>query len=485
MEKTNEFHTGESSFLTYDPIVLVQDVCKKWLLILVIAVLAGVAAYIVTDMSYEPVYSSNATLVVTARGSSATVYSNLSSATTLAGIYSELLNSSLFRKTIMQTSGIQDFQGSIVAAQITDTNLLTLKVTASDARTAFLVIRAILENHEALTHEVVGNVALEVLQKPTIPTGPSNWNAAEYRMKQIALLAAAASTLVIVLMSYSSDKIRSAKEARKKIDCRYLGEIPHEKKYKTLRSWLRHKKNGILITNPVTSFRYLETIRKLRRRIEQRMDGGNVLMVTSVLENEGKSTVSVNLGMAMAKKHARILLIDCDMRKPACYTLMGQSASGAGLVSVLSGHAEPQDAVIQDRQSGMYMLLEKKGTRNSGLLIASQQMQALIAWARENFDYVILDLPPMSAVADAERMTELADAVVLVVRQNTSTAKQINRAVEALTGGKAQLLGCLLNNVHSTMLSSGQGYGYGYGGYHRYGGYYRYGGHYGHYGSRK
>lgn len=480
MESNHEFQTG---FLNYDPIILVRDVCRRWLQIVVIAVLAGVAAYILTDISYEPVYTTNATLVVTTRSSASTVYSNLSSTTTLAKVYTQLLNSSVFRKTVMEAGEIRSFDGTVSASQIGDTNLMTLRVTASDARTAYRMIRAILDNHEAMTYQVVGNVTLEVLQDPLVPASPSNGNAAALRMKQMAMLAAVGAAACFALLSYMGDKVRSAAEAQKKLNCHYLGDLPHENKYKTLRSWLRHKKVGILITNPITSFRFLENTRKLRRRVEQRMDGGKVLMVTSVLENEGKSTVAVNLALALAKKHKKILLIDCDMRKPACHKLLGQKLEGPGMIGVLSGRAEAANVVLQERQTGLYMLLEKKGTRHSGELVTSSRMRQLLQWARENYDYVVMDLPPMSATTDAERIVDLVDASLLVVRQNTCNAKQLNKAIDALSDGNSQLLGCVLNNVYSTMLSAGQGYGYGYGNY-GYGGY-RYYGQYGQYDQKK
>lgn len=476
MENNNEFQTG---FLNYDPIILVRDVCKRWLHIIVIAVLVGVAAYILTDLTYEPVYTTNATMVVTTRGSANTVYSNLSSTSTLAKVYTELLNSSVFRKTVMEAGNIKSFSGTISASQIGDTNLMTLKVTAPSAKMAYQMIQAILDNHEPMTYNVVGNVTLEVLQDPSVPTSPSNWNAASYRMKQMMLLAALAAVAGFALLSYMGDKVRSGTEAQKKLNCHYLGDIPHENKYKTLLSWLRHKKTGILLTNPITSFRFLENIRKLRRRVEQRMDGGKVLMVTSVLENEGKSTVAVNLALALARKHKKVLLIDCDMRKPACNILLGQQLNGLGVIGVLSGKVEAEQAVLQEKQTGLHMLLEKKGTRHSGELITSPRMQELLRWARESYDFVVLDLPPMSAVTDAERMVDLVDASLLVVRQNACSAKQLNKAIDALSDGESQLLGCVLNNVYSTMLSAGQGYGYGYGNY-RYGGY-RYYGQYGQY----
>lgn len=102
-------------------------------------------------------------------------------------------------------------------------------------------------------------------------------------------------------------------------------------------------------------------------------------------------------------------------------------------------------------------------------------MNALLDWARECFDFIVLDLPPMSAASDAEGMADLADASLLVVRQNAAAAPALNNAVASLDGHKAKMLGCVLNNVYATQLSTGQSYG----GYSKYSHY----GHYGNYGS--
>lgn len=474
MENTNEKHTAEPGLLPFDPIVLIQDVVKRWLVILLAALVVGVGSYIKTDMDYTPTYRTTTTFVVTTRSSSSTVYSNLSSTSSLASVFTELLNSSVLRKNILQEIGAQSFDGTINAAVIPETNLLTVTVTASDPRTAFLVAQAIIDHHETVTYQVLDSITLEVLQKPTVPMSPINYTDASGQMKKMMVMAAVAMAAVLAVLSYSQDKVRSGKEARKKLECSYLGEIPHEEKYKTLISRIRHRKTSILITNPITSFRFVETIRKLRRRVEQHMHDGNVLMVTSLLENEGKSTVAVNLALAMAQKHDKVLLIDCDLRKPACHNLLEQKSVTNGLGDVLTGKARLADAIIREKKSNLFLLLEKRGAPNSGDLLSSEKMEALIDWAKKEFDFVVLDLPPMGEVSDAETVMEYADASLLVVRQNTAAAPALNKAVASLESGKAKLLGCVLNNVYSTSLSSGKGYGYG--GYGKYG-------HYGHYGA--
>lgn len=478
MDTTNELHTAESGFLPFDLIVVIQDVLKRWLLIVLAAAVVGVGSYILADVRYEPVYQANATLVVTTRGNSTTVFSNLSSAGSLAEVFTDLLNSSLMRKAILEETGLTHLDGTISASVIPETNLMTLSVTASDPRTAFLVAQAIVERHDVVTAQVIGEVALDILQMPAVPMHPINSANAMGQLKRMAMLTALVSAAVFAWISFTRNAVRSGNEARKKLDCSYLGEIPHENKYKTLLSRLRRRKTSILITNPTTSFRYVETIRKLRRRVEQHMHGGKVLMVTSLLENEGKSTVAANLALSMAQKYPRVLLVECDLRKPACYALLEQKVSGYGVRDVLSGRAQPEEAVVAYKKTGLDLLLEKKADKNSGDRLASGQMQQLLNWAREHYDFVVLDLPPMSVVSDTEGAMEYADASLLVVRQNAAAAPALNKAIASLHSGKARLVGCVLNNVYSTFLSQGQGYG-GYGGYGRYGHY----GHYGHYGN--
>lgn len=473
MENTNELHTA--GLLSFDPIVLVLDVAKRWLVILLAALMVGVGAYIYTDNSYKPQYRTNTIFVVTTRGSSTTVYTNLSSTSSVAGLFTELLNSSIMRKTIVQEMG-EPFDGTISTSVIPNTNLITMTVTASDPRTAFLAAQTLIEHHESLTYTIVDGIVMEVLQQPSIPMAPVNTVDASGRMRKLMVLAAAAAAAALAVLSFLRDTVRSGTEVQMKLDCDYLGEIAHERKHKTLGALLRRRKSSILITDPITSFSFVETFRKLRRRVEQHLDGGKVVMVTSLLENEGKSTVAVNLALAMARKNRKVLLVDCDLRKPACHAVLDQKKFASGIKEVLQSRANLSDSLLRYKKTNMDMLLAHKGDRNVGDLLTSERMDALLEWAREHYDLVVLDLPPMSAASDAEGMTGLADACVLVVRQNTAQAPALNRAIVSLEGQRAKLLGCVLNNVYTSRLGTGGGYGYG-----RYGSY----GHYGSYGSRK
>lgn len=472
MEHTNEKYVLDSGLVTFDPIVLVLDLLKRWLLVVVVSITLGIGAYVLSDVLYTPQYQTNATFVVTSRSSSGTVFTNLSSANSLANVFKEVINSSLLRKTVLQEAGITYFDGTINARSITGTNLMTLQVIGSNPRTVYAVARAIIDNHEDLTYEIIGDVVLEVLQEPVIPTFPINSANSSFKMRNAIILSALATSGFIMFLSFSRDAVRSNKEVRKKLDCHLLGEIPHENKYKTLKKMIHREKTGIVISNPTTSFHFTENIHKLRRRMEQRMGNGRVLMVTSVMENEGKSTVAVNIALALAQKYDRVLLLESDLRKPACHTIMRQKNINVTVKEVLLSNANPEDAVVRDRASGLYMMLDPKGIRNPGDLLGSPTMGNLIQWCRDNFDFVVMDLPPMSVATDSESVLEYADGSMLVIRQNLVRADALNRAIAALKRGKAKLTGCVLNNVYSSFWSSGQGVrGSNYTRYRKYGKY--------------
>ena len=474
-------HTEKPAFLEFDPIVLLRDVARRWSLILLVVVIAGMGAYIYETAFYKPVYKTNMTYVTYSRSSTSSVYNNLSAATAVASVFEELLNSSLLHKTIMQESGIESFDGTIQAQVISGTNLLSINVSGPDPSSVFLMAQAIVDHHELVTYQVIDNVSLELLRSPSVPMGPSNFPDPIGRIRKVTILTAVAMIVLLGYLSYRRDAIRSSQEAKSKLNCNYLGDIPHEPKYKSMRRRLRGKQTGILVSNPLSSFRFVEAFRKLASRVEYHMHGKKVVMVTSVLENEGKSTVAVNLAMSMAQKHEKVLLIDCDLRKPACHTLVERRNVAYRVCQVLNGKVDVGQALLQDKKSGLHMLLETKAAQDSESYLNSEAMHKLLQWARENYDLVVLDLPPMALVADAESMMELADCSLLVVRQNASQAVGINKAIATLEDGKAKLLGCVLNNVYSSGLSAdsyGYGYGYGYGKYHHYGKY----GHYGYYG---
>lgn len=472
----------------FHPMLLIRAMLGKLWLALAVAVIAACCTFIVASVLYTPEYKTQTTFVVSVREGGSSVYSNLSAAKNIASSFSEIVDSDVMKKRVAEELGTSKVDGEISASVIEETNLIELTVTANNPRSAYLITRAVLDNYGELAEKALSAVSLEILRQPTIPTAPSNDSGALRAAKLGALFSAAVVLVWVCLKAYLRDTVKVTDDVEKKLDIKLLATVYHERKYKSAKELFRRRKKSILITNPTTGFAFSETFRKLRTRVDYHMrkENAKVLMVTSVLENEGKSTVAANLALAMNRKRKSVILIDGDMKKPALHKILNyQDKEYAGIIEYLDGKAELKDTLISDKNYQMGLILGKKGSDRSAELSSGAAMQELIRQARENVDCIIIDTPPMSVGPDAECIAEIADASILVVRQDTTPVKVINDAIDALSSGKAKLIGCVFNNVRAADFSDGYSYGsggkYGYGGhaYSRYG-YGKYG-----YGSRK
>ena len=141
------------------------------------------------------------------------------------------------------------------------------------------------------------------------------------------------------------------------------------------------------------------------------------------------------------------------------------------------------DVLRRDRERGIHLLLSDRNISNSTDIVSSENMSRLVALMREYYDYIVIDSPPMSLMADAEVLANLSDMSLLVVGYDRALAQDLNDAIDSLRDCKANFAGCILNQVR-TMPTTRRVIG-GYGGYGHYGNYGRYGkyGNYGRYGA--
>ena len=459
-----------------------QDVLHSWRLIVAAVLIAAMLTFVATDMTYRPQYQATTTFVVTADSATGTSINNLSVANATATLFTEVLNSSLLRKIVLEETGLPYFHGSINATVSGDTNILVMQVRGADPRAVYLMSKAIIDNHHRVSTQVLHGTVLEVLQVPSVPVSPVNNSNIRRNVMMVSAVTGLGMAVLMAALSVMADKVRSREEADAKLGCRVLGALYHESKHKMLKSWFSKKKESILITHPLTSFMYSESVHKLASRIDRhRHKGEHVIMVTSFLENEGKSTVAVNLALSMVKKGKRVLLIDCDLRKPACAKILNDRQYNAGVLEVLQGTATLSDSVRR-MKNGLHVLMGSKSLRAAVNLSHSPAMKNLLEEAGRMYDLVIVDTPPMALAPDAECISEFADAALLVVRQNAAMANDLNSAV-AILDKSTHLLGCVLNNVYGSGDFSPV---FHYAGYGKYGKYSKYGkyNHYG-YGSGK
>lgn len=469
--------------ITIDYNTIIFDVLREWRTVLMIVVSAGLLTYVLIMGTYRPRYATKTTLVVTATGTYNDIYNNLRTASGSAGNLSKMLNSSVLRTMIAKEMGLESFHGTTQAEIIEDSNLLVLTVEAETPEISFNEMKGILDNYSILSDDLLGNIHLTILEPPKANASPVNSVNPVLTASKVMLVAAAAAILILAILSMMRDTIRTSRDVERKLDTKHLATIHMEKKNRSLLSGFRKDKTSILITNPTTSFRYVETLKKLATRTANLMRDRKArsILISSVTENEGKSTVSANLALALAQEGARILMIDADFRKPSLYKVLNMSDTEfLGLSEYLLEKGEDAEdynrMVKQIPGSAVSCILNKTAMPQTMEMLSSGKMRALLKKVKEDYDFIIVDTSPMQLVADAEELAEMTDVSMIIVRQHYMEAKVINDKIDSLNGKTHRLIGCVFNYARTGRLGSVGSYAYGYG-YGRYG--YGYGGHYG------
>jgi succinoglycan biosynthesis transport protein ExoP len=172
-----------------------------------------------------------------------------------------------------------------------------------------------------------------------------------------------------------------------------------------------------------------------------------VIMITSALPQEGKTTTSINCAVVLAQKGIRVLLIDADLRRPSIHKTLGMGPR-SGLSNVLTGSATLEQAITRSSiLPNLSVLPAGTPPPNPAELLASTNMRDVLEQLRGQYDHIVVDTPPTLSVTDAVVLSPRADAIVLVIRSGQTTKQALRRSRDILTQVNAKVSGVLLNAV--------------------------------------
>lgn len=213
------------------------------------------------------------------------------------------------------------------------------------------------------------------------------------------------------------------------------------------------------LKNPAT-----EAYRVIRTSIQFAQAGKELktLAVTSCMPNEGKSMTAANLAVVLTQAGKSVLLIDCDMRNPTVHKNFNLS-NKVGLSSCISMGTALSDAVQKTSIEGLYALTGGVIPPNPSELLGSEQMKNVLQRAKEQYDYVLIDTPPVMPVTDALIVSRFVDGMILVIASAEIKVEMARDVKNQLVNAGANILGVVLNKVRS------EHHGYGYGYYYYYG----------------
>jgi succinoglycan biosynthesis transport protein ExoP len=202
-----------------------------------------------------------------------------------------------------------------------------------------------------------------------------------------------------------------------------------------------------------------EALRYIKVAIDLHPTGGKVIGMVSALPGEGKTTVATSFAAFVAKSGARVLLVDADMRNPAMTRSLGY-ANAPGLLNMVADKSDFEDLVITDSKYKFDFLPSSTRIKpsNSSDILNTPTMKEMLRAAKNEYDYVLVDLPPILPVVDVKAAAHLFDAFVLVVEWGSTSTDEILKAVNASPILSERLLGAVLNKADEVVMRRFEGY---------------------------
>ena len=371
--------------------------------------------------------------------------------------------------------------GMISAAAVNETEIFRVTVTNPDPQEAEKIANAIAYILPKRISNIIDGTSAKIVDSAVVPAGPSSPSYTKNTMIGF-MLGFLVSAGMIALKEIFDTTIRSEEDIDQVCAHPVLSLVPDmqssgknksryyygygEKKSKKKRKKAAKTQNQseALIGSNV-SFVATEAYKRLRTKLQFSFaddSASRVIGLSSALSGEGKSLTAVNLAYTMAQLNKRVIILDCDMRRPTLAEKMSLNKK-PGLSEYLTGQHELKDVIQrygnENEEVTFHVISAGENPPNPVEMLSSLRMERLLAGLREVYDYIILDLPPVTEVTDAMAIAPKADGMLLVVRQNYCDRIVLSETVQQFEFINAKILGVVFN---CTSEHAGKYYGKGY-----------------------
>lgn len=469
---------------------------RAWLVILV-AVLCAAIAFGGSHWLLTPQYQASAMFYVNnsayAVNDSQSISSgDLATSRGLVNSYMVILNTRETLNEVIEYADVDltygQLSGMVKAESVEKTEMFRVTVTSPDPQEAHRIANAIADVLPDRIGSIIDGSSAEVVDWAVVPRVPSSPN--YVKNTEIGFLVGMLLTVaVVVLMEIRNTTIRSEDDielvcthpilaqvpdmrSNGKSQSHYYGYGENKKKKKPAKAKGKADQHKGDYIGGNVSFVAAEAYKRLRTKLQFSFaDEGNcrIIGLSSALSGEGKSLTAVNLAYTLAQLNKRVILLDCDMRRPTLAEKMGLNKK-PGLSEYLSGQHGFKDVIqrYDENEEGFafHAISAGENPPNPMEMLSSLRMERLLGSLRDAYDYVILDLPPISEVTDAMAVAPRVDGMLLVVRQNYCDRVVLRDTVQQFAFIEAKILGIVFN---CTGEHKGKHYGRVY--YSRYGKY--------------
>ena len=458
----NEQHNEQTSISPNRILAMFLHGLKKlWLLVLILTVLGGAVMGVWSWYSYTPSYTASVTFTVYVKNDAQAEIPayNQATAEQMAETFPYILTSGVLSDLVMADMGTSSLP-SISASAIEDANLFVLKVSGTDPEYCYNVLQSVIKNYPQVAELVVGPTQMEIVDETGIPTEPSNSRQWQSPAKKGAVIGFALGLLLVAFYGYTKTTVMSKDDLQRISNIKFLGALPSISVKKRSKGFSRTPD-----FDDINNRAYKEAFRAVSVRVDRYMreKDSRALMVCSAVSGEGKTTVVYNLAQLLVKLGRRVLIIDCDLRNPTMYRMLGVGKC-RGFFELVEGKTEIAETIHTIIPDKLNIIFSGECDGDATDVLGDRRVGEILNRLRKSYDYILIDTPPCSMLADAENMGEVIDGAMMVVRQNYASRVSIADAIMRLSEIDVPIIGYVLNACTGGSLGQlGYGYGYGYG----------------------
>lgn len=462
---------------------------KLWLMIL-LTVIGGGIAFTFSKFVLPLQYSSHITMYVqsyTDISEGSTSQNNISNSKQLVNTYMEVLKDDAVMNAVGDMLITQYQNGSLkecfaineegkidptsireclTISSVTDTSAVKVVATTNDAELSAMICNNLTQVAPQFVGEAVGVGSINTIDQAKIYETPVSPNI----LKNSAIGAIAGlmlAVLIIFVMDLFDNTIKGTEMISQKHQLALLGEIQERGTKKSRQKEREH----YLITDQNIPFRITESYKAMRTNLIFALSTSDkkIIAVSSALPGEGKSTIVANLAIAFSQlSESKVLLIDADMRKPVQHKLF-HIKNNAGIAEYLGKMKQKTECIHSSSISNLDIIPSGSCPPNPSELLGSEQMEKLLAETSAEYDYILIDMPPVNVVSDPLTIGKSISGMIVVTHYGKTTYSDMDELMHRAQAADTKILGYVLNEVNNKhngnygYSKKYQYYSYGYG----------------------
>ena len=431
------------------------------LILIALCTLSGLLIFFAfTRFAIHPTYTASVQMYVNSDDATSSIDLNdLYYAQKVVTTYINFLKTKVFYTQVIEESNLNYTSGElkemIEINALNNTEIFQISVTSDSAEDSYILVTAMQKLAPEHIKGIKASAEINVVDPVVYPNGPSGPNIL-LNTAIGGLLGLFLSISITILWEIIDVNVKNQDDLKRKYNKPILGSIPDYEERNTKRNlvqritskFVRKNLRNDNVIKDDTDFLITEAYKELRTNLRYtlRKEGCKRILINSPISQDGKSTICTNLGVTIAQTGARVLLMDCDLRKGRLHNFFNLKRN-PGISELLIGLSKEKDAIQNTRYENLQVITMGKIPPNPIELLSGGQMEELLKSLEKNYDFIIIDTPPVNVVSDALSLTKLVDGVVLVVRENVTSHPNISSAISKLEFVDAKIIGFTLNGI--------------------------------------